>query len=167
MQGISQLVRKAPDKVPTALGPVTRRRQALNRANDDMRILKRRHKLRLARNPDVSLAILCGNKIGIAGRIAELAAKAIDQEIDAALADIRAFTRNPVEQLIATNHQTRPVARGVQNSPLGPRKSNVAGFIQGIGARKIRRKQPAAKSITFVFRHSAPNRPNKIWAKLL
>ena len=88
MQGISQLIRKAPDKVPTALGPLTRRRQALNRAYDDMRILKRRHWLRLARNSNVPFAILCGDEIGIAGRIAELAAEAIDQEIDAALADI-------------------------------------------------------------------------------
>jgi hypothetical protein len=89
---------------------------------------------------------LCGNEIGVAGRIAELAAKAIDQEIDTALTDFRAFTRNPVEQLIATNHQTRPVAQGVQNSPLGPRKSNVAGFIQGNGARKIRRKKSRSSS---------------------
>ncbi|MEI9902481.1 MAG: hypothetical protein WDN31_23020 [Hyphomicrobium sp.] len=69
--------------------------------------------LRGLRDPDISLAVLRGDKARIARAIAEALAQAVDQEVDVALAGVRSLATEMLGKLLAGLQLAR-AAREVQ-----------------------------------------------------
>jgi len=107
---------------------------------------------RLARDPDIALTILGGDKVGIPRWVSQFSAQSIDQKIDAALAGIRPLARNSVEKLISRDNEPRPLAQSPKNCALGTSKGDFPIAKDCPCPRKIWGELPLTEPV-FVFAH--------------